>query len=101
VGLDPFGGSKQSRLLAVPAAQDDSSFRMPSLFQEIAKSARFFQFSDEPTDRVVRSVDPAVVVVTLNDPLIRIGAAGDCSDHVVEGMKRPVEGELQMDFCRA
>ena len=40
--LDPLGRAQQTRLFAIPRAEDDRPLRIPSLFMQFAEHASFF-----------------------------------------------------------
>src|SRR5689334_4793716 len=82
--LDPFRRAEQSRLLPIPRRIDDRALRPPPLLPELAERASFFQFGDETRDRILRAVDPGVVVIAANHPLIGLARAGELGDHIVE-----------------
>ena len=74
-------------------------FGSPALLVERAERARFLQLGDQPGDRILGAVDPCVVVVAANDPLVGLGRAGELRDHVVERLEPPVGLHVEMDAC--
>ena len=89
VGFDPFDGAQQAGLFAIPCAINDGAFGRPALLVQFAESARFFEFGRHAGDGIVGAVDPRVMMIAANDPLIGIGA-GDRGDDVVERLDVPV-----------
>ena len=98
--LRPLGGAEQAGLLAVPHTVHDGALWLPSLLNELGESARLFHQGDGARDRIVRAVNPRVVVISANHPLIRIRGARDARDHVVERFEVPVERQLQVHLRR-
>src|SRR6266852_7184774 len=82
--LHPFGGAEQSRLFAIPRAINNGALGLPTRFDEFTESAGFLELRDEAGDGIFRAVDPGVVVIAANYPLIGIAATGDVRDHVVD-----------------
>ncbi len=78
VRLGPLGRAEQARLLAVPRREDDRAPRLPALLQQLAQRARFLEQRDLAGDRIVRAVDPRVVVVAAHDPLVRAASSPGC-----------------------
>ena len=69
--LGPFGRAQEPRLFAVPRAINNGALRLPSGFYKLPKRASFFQNCDLAGNRILRAVDPAVVMIAANHPLIR------------------------------
>ncbi len=67
----PFRRPEQPRLFAVPSAKDDRALRLPSLLEKLGERTGFFKKSNLAGDGVLGAVDPGVVVVAANDPLVR------------------------------
>ena len=101
VGLDPLDGTQQTRLLAIPGAIDDGALRVPALAMQGTEHARLLQHGRETRYRVVGAVDPRVMVVAANHPLISKLRAGEPRDHVVDGLDIPVGRHLQVHAGRA
>ena len=97
VGLDPFGGAEQHRLLAVPAGIDQRALRPPAGFRQRADGLRLGHHGDVPAQRIGRAEHPAVMVVAAHDPLVGIGAALHHRDDVVDRLERPLGFDRQMD----
>ena len=69
--LGPFGRAQEPRLFAVPRAINSGALRLPSGFYQLPNRASFFQNCDLAGNRILRAVDPAVVMIAANHPLIR------------------------------
>ena len=98
VGLDPFSRTEEAGLFAVPDAVNDGAAGLPALLDQLAEGAGFFEFGGGAGDGIVCAIDPGVVMVAANDPLVRLGAAGDLGDDVVEGLGVPVGEHLEVNF---
>src|ERR1700733_14055263 len=98
VRLDPLGGTERTRLFAIPDAINDGAAGLPPLLDQFAERAGFFEFGGGAGDWIVGAVDPGVVMVAADDPLIGRGAAGNFGDDVVEGLDVPVGEHLQMNL---
>ena len=96
VELDPLGGAEEGGFFAIPPAVNDGALGLPALLEELAEGAGFFELGAGAGDGVAGSVDPGVVVVAADDPLIGHGGALDGGDDVVERLALPVEGELEV-----
>ncbi len=96
----PFSGAEQAGFFAVPEAIDDSAVRLPALLEQLAERAGFFQFGTGAGERIFGAIDPSIVMVAANDPLIGILRAGDFGDDVVQRLAIPVELEMEMRFAR-
>ena len=96
VRLRPLGGAEQARFLAVPRAVDDGALGLPALLEERAERAHLFHQRPGAGDRIFRAVDPGVVMIAADDPLVGELAAGNAHDHVVERLGVPVELQLQV-----
>src|ERR1700683_3232105 len=96
MGLGPFGGTEEGRLFAVPEAIDDGAVGLPALFHELTEGARFFKLGAGAGEGIFRAVDPGVVMIAADDPLIGKFGAGNFGDDVVEGLAVPVEGDGEM-----
>ena len=83
VRLHPFRGAEQARLLAVPGGVDDRALRSPALGVQRTHRARLFQLGHEPGDRILGTIDPGVVVVATNDPLVGFAGSGESGNHIV------------------
>ena len=79
----PFGGAEQSGLLSVPKAENDGALRLPTLLQESAETARLFHQRTRAGERIFGAIDPGVVVVAADDPLVRGDRSWNAHDHVV------------------
>ena len=101
VRLDPFRRAEEPLLLAVPGAEDDRALRPPSLLKERADGAGLLEHRDEAADRVLGAVDPRVVVVAADHPLVGPHGAGNVRDDVAHGHHVPVERELDVHGRRA
>src|SRR6185437_9926242 len=95
--LRPFRGAQYGRFLAVPCSVDDRALWIPSLFLESAECAHLFELCDEARDRIVRAVDPRVVMIRTDHQLIRLRAAGDTTDDVVHRLDIPVGFDYEMN----
>src|SRR5215471_14901728 len=98
VRLDPFRRAEEARLLAVPRCIDDCPLRLPALLPQLAERARLLQFGGHAADRILRAVDPAVVMVAADDPFVRESRPLNSRDDVVERLRVPVERDLEMYF---
>ncbi len=96
VGFDPLGGAEQGGLFAVPKAVDDRALRLPALLEKIAEAVGLFELGAGSAEGVAGTVDPGVVVIAADDPLVGHGGTGDLCDDVVERLAIPVEGESEM-----
>ncbi len=96
--LAPFRRPEEPRLLAVPGAEEDRPPGLPSLLEELGEGAGLLQERDQAGDGVVGAVDPGVVVVASDDPLVGRARSGDRGDDVADGLDVPVRLDLQMDL---
>ena len=96
VKLGPLGRSEQGRLFAVPEAIDDGAGGLPALLEQFAEGACFFEFRAGAADGISGAVDPGVMMIAANDPLIGELFAGDGCDDIVERLAIPVEGDGEM-----
>src|SRR5258708_34977794 len=69
VVLRPFCRSQQHGLFAIPRAINNGALGFPSLLEQFAQSAGFFQQRDLAGDWIFRAVDPSVMMVAANHPL--------------------------------
>ena len=65
--LGPLRGTEKAGLLAIPKAKNNGSFRPPALAEQRSETAGLFEQRCRTGDRIGRSVDPSVMVVTAND----------------------------------
>src|SRR5262249_6303809 len=100
VKLSPLGGAQKHGLLPIPRAVDDGALRLPSLLEQLTQGAGFFEQRDLPGDGIFRAVDPAVMVVAADNPLVGRLGTGNAEDHVIDRLDVPVERDLQVDFRR-
>src|SRR5207249_9680903 len=91
VCLHPFGRTQQCRLFAVPEAVHDRALWMPALLEQLPEPARLLQLRARPGERIARAIDPGVMVIAANDPLVGKGGAGNRRDHIVQRLAVPVE----------
>src|SRR5437899_2955719 len=91
--LHPLGRTQECRLFAIPEAIEDGALRMPTLLEQLPKAARLFQFCTGPGQGIAGSVDPRIMMVATNHPLIGKSGAGDRRDHIVERLAVPVEAD--------
>src|SRR6266404_411313 len=101
VVFHPFGGADEAGLFAIPRAIDDGALGLPAGFQKFAEGTSFFKFRNQAGDWVFGAVDPGVVMVAANDPLVGIRAAGNSGDDVIDGLEIPIGSHFQVDFERA
>ena len=102
VGLGPLGRAEQARLLAVPGGVDDGALRASSRSWRARPAARASaQLGHHAAERVGGAVDPGVVMVAADHPLVGPLGAGDAGDHVVDRLQVPVERQLEVDLRRA
>src|ERR1700720_568378 len=94
----PFGGADQAGLLCIPEAVDDGTLRAPALLQQDAEGAGLFQQHNGSGNGVTRAVDPGVVMIAADNPLVGVGCPWDAGNHVIDGLGVPVETELEMNF---
>ena len=79
---------------------DQRPLRRPALLAQLAERARLFEQHGRAADRIARAVDPRVVMVAADDPLVRKRAARHLRDDVVERLRVPVERDLQVHARR-
>src|SRR5579859_6601930 len=96
VVLSPFGRAQKHGLLAVPGAIDNGALRLPALLEQFAQRPRFFEQRYLPGNWVFGAVDPAIVVVAADNPLIGRFGALDLEDDVVNRLDVPVERNFQV-----
>ena len=94
--LNPLGRAEQRRLFAIPEAVDYRALRMPALLEQFAQSACLFELCARARKGIACTVDPRIMVVAANNPLIRQRGTGNRRDHVVERLPVPVEADRQM-----
>src|SRR6266436_427419 len=99
--LGPFGGAQESRLFAVPRAIDNGALRLPSGLDQLTENPRLFNDGNLTGDGIFRAVNPAIMVVAANHPLIRKSGTLNFSDDVVDGLDGPVRFHFEMNFRRA
>src|SRR6185503_1534720 len=68
--LDPFSRAQQPILLTVPTTEHDAAPRLPTLFQQSAKSARHFQHCRSATVWIHGAKRPGVAMITHHYPAI-------------------------------
>ena len=98
MGFDPLGRAQQARFFAVPGAEDDGPLRVPSLFMQFAEHASFFQNGHHARDWVLGAVDPGIVVIAADHPLLGRIRSAQGGDHVVDRLQVPVGNDFQMNF---
>jgi hypothetical protein len=97
----PLGGTEKHGLFAIPGGVDDGAFRLPSLLGKFPKRARLLQQHHLAGNRIVRAVDPRIVMVAAQHPEVGLLRAAHGRDHVVNRFQVPVESKLQMNLSRA
>ncbi len=97
----PLRRSEQRGLLTIPEAINDGARWLPALLQQLAERSRFFELRACAGERVLGTIDPGVVMIAANDPLVREFRAGDARDDVIEGFAIPVETDGQVRLRRA
>ena len=75
-------------------------FGFHPLFSSSAEPARRFHQGAFAARRIRRAVDPRVVMVAVDDPLVGKLASLDAHDDVVKRPVLPVECELEVDLRR-
>src|ERR1044072_1826810 len=100
MSFSPFSRTEKPLLFSVPRAQYYGALRSPALFQQLAERASFFHHSHHAARGVFSAVHPCVVMIARDDPFIRVLAAFNPRDHVVDSLERPVESEFQMNSRR-
>ncbi len=98
VELGPLGRAEQPLLLAVPRAQENRALGPPALLEHRSVRAGLFEHRHEARDRILGPVDPGIVVIAPDDPLVGPDAARDSCDDVARGNELPVEDELEVDL---
>ncbi len=68
--LDPFGRAEKAGLFTIPRAIDDRALGAPALLPQFAESAGFFEQGRLAGERILGAVDPRVVMIAANHPLI-------------------------------
>src|SRR5262245_37393413 len=99
--LDPLSRAEQAGLLAVPGGIDNGRLGPPAAADELTKNAPLLEFGRHPADRILRAIDPCVVMIAANDPLIWKRGPGKPGDDVIERLGVPVEHRLEMDARRS
>src|SRR5438270_8493643 len=82
MSLHPLSRTKQARLFPIPQAVDDRALWLPALLQQLAQSASFFEHGRGSRNGIVGSIDPRVVVIPTDHPLIRICGTGNARNDV-------------------
>ena len=100
MGLDPLRRAEQPLLFAVPGAEEDRPFRLPSLRQELSEGARLLEKGRHGADGILGPVDPRIVVISVQKPLIGPGGAFDTGDDVVSRHDSPIERHLEAHLRR-
>ena len=98
--LDPLGRTEQPGLFGVPARENQRALRLPAGLREFADRARFFHHRDHAAHRILRAIDPRIMMIAADDPLVRQLRAAHPRDHVVGRRELPVELQLQMHLRR-
>ena len=96
----PLGRSDETGLLGIPGREDDGALGPPPARRQSSYRARFFHEDNEAADRVAGAVDPGIVMVAANDPLVGKLLSLECRDDVIGRFEVPIERELQSDACR-
>ena len=94
--LGPFRGTEQPRFFAIPERVNNGPLRFPALLQQFGKPAHLFHLGDRARKRICSAVDPAVMMIAANHPLVRIFGAGNAHDHVIQLVLVPVEFQTHM-----
>ena len=96
----PFRGAHETELLGIPQGKHDGPFRFPSGFLQGAKYVSSFKNHRGSAYWIVRAVNPSIVVVTVDDPLIG-RLPGDGGDYVMNRTDAVIELQAQMNLRRA
>src|SRR5579863_5218707 len=72
VSFDPFCRTEETWFFTVPRAIDYGALGLPTLFDQFAERARFFDHGGLAGERIFRAIDPSIVVIAANDPLVGI-----------------------------
>ena len=91
--LGPLRRTEQSPFLAVPQRQDDGAPGTPARLEQLAQRTAGLHERHRTADGVIGAVDPGVVMVAVDHPLVGQLAPGDADDHVVQGPRLPVEAQ--------
>src|SRR5215831_16073263 len=83
--FSPLRGAEQHGLFAVPGAIFDGPLGLPSLLEQLRESSSLLQKRNLGGNWILGSIDPCVMVVAADDPLVRRFRTGNCEDHVVDG----------------
>ena len=97
VGLGPFGGAQQHRLLGVPAGVDDRPLGLPAGLDQRPQRLGLAHHRHVAGQGIAGPKHPAVTVVAAHHPFVRLGAALQLGDHVIGRLQAPVGNHLQMD----
>src|SRR3954453_5733118 len=98
--LGPLCGAEQPPLFSIPRCDDDGPARLPSLLQQLTERSSRLHQRDVAARRIRCAIDPRVVMITLDDPLVGKLTPLNAGDDVVEGPYLPVKRELEVNFCR-
>src|SRR5580704_14895643 len=69
---------------------------MPALLEQLPEPARLFQLRARPGHRIAGAINPGIMVIAANHPLIGKSRAGNRRDHVVERLAVPVKADRKM-----
>jgi len=81
----PLGRAEESLLLAIPRRIDQSPPRPHAALCELTDRARLLEHGHLSADRIAGAMDPCIVMIAANDPLIREVGSREPRDHVVRG----------------
>ena len=98
--FDPFDRSQQSGFFSIPCAIDDGALGSPSLAMQLAQHARFFEHGGLAGNRIVGAVDPGVMMIAAQYPLLAAIRASQSADNVVDRLDVPVGCDFEMHLRR-
>ena len=96
VRLRPFGRAHEHRFFRVPAEIDERPLRPPAVLHQRTDRLRLGHHRNVTAHRVAGAEHPTVVMVTAQDPLIRVLGALDRRDDVVDRFQAPLGSDHQM-----
>ena len=97
IRFDPFGRADQTRLFAVPFADDDRAARLPASTSKFAERASRFEHRGCAAAGIGGAENPRVVMIAEHHPFV-VGCAAQFGDHVVDRPLLIVHHELHVNF---
>ena len=97
-GPPPIQWIRPAQVLHRPRHSIRLFFWVSSLISTCPNGLGFFEHGGLSADRILRPIDPGIMMISADHPFVRKFFALDHRDHIITGNYFPVELQFQMHF---